>query len=145
MRIMENNTGIDLRAFMLFAFVLISLLGSSLDGSAQSTSPWIAPKEADKLKNPFAGNEDAIKSGKKVYMQLCVICHGDKGKGDGMAGVALNPKPSDFTSDKVQAQSDGAIFWKMSNGRAPMAAYKELIPENERWQLVAYIRTLKSK
>ena len=142
---MNVTMGIKIKTLFQILLVSTSLMIISYDGTAQSTGPWIAPKEANNLKNPYAGNSEAIKAGKKIYIQLCVICHGDKGKGDGMAGVALNPKPSNFSSEKVQAQSDGAIFWKMSNGRAPMAAYKELIPEKERWQLVAYIRTLKSK
>lgn len=107
------------------------------------TTPWIAPASADAINNPFAQNEDATRKGKKLYNQLCSICHGDKGKGDGMAGAALTPKPGNFTSNKVQSQSDGAIFWKMTNGRTPMAAYKDLISEEERWQLVNYIRTFK--
>jgi len=114
----------------------------SIVAKAQTT-PWVAPTSANELKNPFANNEDATKKGKKLFNQLCSICHGDKGKGDGIAGVALTPKPGNFTSDKVQSQSDGAIFWKMTNGRAPMAAYKDLIKEEERWQLVNYIRTFK--
>ena len=107
------------------------------------TTPWVAPASADAIKNPYANNADATKKGKKLYNQLCNICHGDKGKGDGMAGAALTPKPANFTSDKVQSQTDGAIFWKITNGRAPMAAYKDLIKEEERWQLINYIRTLK--
>lgn len=108
------------------------------------TTPWVAPESADAIKNPFANNEDATKKGKKLYNQLCSICHGDKGKGDGVAGVALSPKPGNFTTEKVQSQSDGAIFWKMTNGRAPMPAYKDLIKVEERWQLVNYIRTFKN-
>jgi len=109
----------------------------------QAQIAWVAPSSADDLKNPFANNEDAIKKGKKLYAQNCTICHGAKGKGDGMAGAALKPKPADFTSEAIQAESDGAIFWKMSEGRSPMAAYKGVLSEEQRWQLVAYIRTLK--
>lgn len=122
--------------------LLVSIVFISAYTQAQTT-PWVAPASADAIKNPFANNEDATKKGKKLYNQLCSICHGDKGKGDGVAGVALTPKPGNFTTDKVQSQSDGALFWKMTNGRAPMAAYKDLIKEEERWQLVNYIRTLK--
>ncbi len=110
---------------------------------AQSKGPWVAPESANTIKNPFAGNADATKKGKKLYNQLCNICHGDQGKGDGMAGAALTPKPADLTSDKVQSQSDGAIYWKITNGRPPMASYKDVLKEEERWQLVNYIRTLK--
>ncbi|MEQ9221250.1 MAG: c-type cytochrome [Cyclobacteriaceae bacterium] len=105
--------------------------------------PWKAPAEANKLKNPVAGQENAIKQGKKIYATYCVICHGEKGKGDGAAGVALNPKPGNFTTSTFTTQSDGAIFWKITEGRAPMASYKASLTEEQRWQLVSYIRTLK--
>jgi mono/diheme cytochrome c family protein len=123
--------------FMLFTGIfLMSLL-------AEAQTPWVAPESANAVKNPFANNADAVKKGKKLYTQLCSICHGDKGKGDGMAGAALKPSPANFTSEKIQAESDGALFWKMTEGRAPMAAYKDILKEDERWQLVTYIRTLK--
>ncbi len=126
------------------SLIVIMGLACLAAGAYAQTTPWVAPASADQLKNPFANNAEATKKGKKLYNQLCNICHGDKGKGDGMAGAALTPKPANFTSDKVQSQSDGAIFWKLTEGRAPMASYRDILKEEERWQLVNYIRTLKS-
>ena len=74
---------------------------------------------------------------------MCFVCHGPKGKGDGMAGAGLTPKPTNLTTEEFQSQSDGAIFWKITEGRAPMASYKTSIPEKKRWEIVNYIRTLK--
>ncbi len=108
----------------------------------QSDGDWIAPKSADNIKNPLAGDANAAKAGKKLYNQMCAVCHGSKGKGDGMAGVNLKPRPSNLASNKVQSQTDGAIFWKISEGRAPMASYKKAFTETQRWQLVNYIRQL---
>ena len=83
--------------------------------------------------------------GRKLYASYCASCHGDKGKGDGLAGMTLKPRPANFKKDALQAQSDGAIFWKITEGRAPMAAYKGALTEEQRWQLVNYIRQLGSK
>jgi len=107
------------------------------------TSDWAAPKEADALKNPYPVTEASLQVAKAKFQQLCSICHGEKGRGDGVAGMALKPKPANFTSSKIQSESDGALYWKMTNGRAPMAAYKDILSEKERWQLVNYIRTFK--
>lgn len=104
---------------------------------------WVAPASADKIVNPLKGDANAAASGKKLYKVLCFVCHGPKGKGDGMAGAGLTPKPADLTSDAVQSQTDGAIFWKIAEGRAPMAGYKTSIPEKKRWEIINYIRTLK--
>lgn len=106
-------------------------------------TPWVAPKSADAVKNPLKGNVSATAEGKKLFAQMCAICHGNKGKGDGMAGMSLNPRPTNFTKESVQAQTDGAIYWKITEGRAPMASYKASLKDNQRWQLVNYIRTLK--
>lgn len=104
---------------------------------------WVAPKSSDAIENPFKNNKDVIKKGKALYLKLCTICHGNKGKGDGLASAALNPKPANFTSEKFIKQSDGAVYWKLTEGRAPMASYKETLSDIQRWQLVNYIKSLK--
>ena len=106
---------------------------------------WKAPAWADTLKNPFPNDAKAIQAGQKIYGQLCAICHGNTGKGDGVAGMALNPRPADLTSEKIQRQSDGAIYWKITTGRPPMASYKASLTDEQRWQLVNYIRSLGKK
>ena len=122
---------------------LLAFTSSNLDNSDDQNSTWKAPKEADELKNPLAENGAELIKGKKLYNQMCAVCHGAKGKGDGVAGAALNPKPTNFTMANVQAQTDGALFWKLSEGRTPMASYKNTLKEDQRWQLVNYLRTFK--
>ena len=74
-----------------------------------------------------------------------MTCHGPNGKGDGPAAAALPPpKPADWTSSKLAGESDGELFWKISNGRGPMPSWKHL-PETDRWSVVYYIRSLKAK
>lgn len=109
----------------------------------QQKTPWVAPSSADTIKNPLKGNADATTAGKKLYATYCVVCHGDKGKGDGIAAAGLNPRPADHTSAKVQSQTDGAIFWKLTNGRPPMASYAKTLTVTQRWQVINYMRTLK--
>lgn len=135
---------------IILSGLLILLLGLTFFSSAWSVRPhemsieeeWKAPNEANTIKNPIKGNISETEAGKKLFNQLCVICHGSKGKGDGMAGISLYPRPSNLTTEKVQKQTDGALFWKISEGKAPMATYKNVLKEEQRWQLVNYIRTL---
>lgn len=105
---------------------------------------WVAPAGEKDKKNPLPADAQTIAQGKKVADVNCVSCHGAKGKGDGAAAMALNPKPADWTSAKVQAESDGAIFWKISTGRGAMPAWN-FLPERDRWALVRYIRSLGAK
>lgn len=106
---------------------------------------WLAPPTADTIKNPCKGDVASAEEGRKLYVKNCAVCHGDKGKGDGVASAGLTPKPADHSSEKCQKQSDGILFWKITNGRAPMPGYASILNKNQRWALVNYIRTLKRK
>jgi mono/diheme cytochrome c family protein len=129
-------------AVAAFAAGVVVALGPSAPVLAQGA--WEAPAGEKAKKNPLPADAATVAQGKKVADVNCVSCHGAKGKGDGAAAVALNPKPADWTSKKVQAESDGEIFWKLSTGRGAMPSWK-FLPENDRWALVRYIRSLGGK
>ena len=118
---------------------LVAGAGASLV-SAQDTWKECEDAKFKGMKNPQSGAASAA-AGKKSAETNCVTCHGASGKGDGVAAAALTPKPADWTSAKVKADSDGVLFCKMSNGRGPMPPWKHL-PDKERWDLVNYIRSL---
>jgi len=129
-------------AVAVFATGVVVALGPSDPVLAQGA--WEAPAAEKAKKNPLPANAATVAQGKKMADVNCVSCHGAKGKGDGAAAAALNPKPADWTSKKVQAESDGEIFWKLSTGRGAMPSWK-FLPENDRWALVGYIRSLGGK
>ena len=126
----------------ILAIMTVVLISAFQLQRPQQKGEWVAPKTADLIKNPLKRNINATAEGKKLYMRFCKTCHGTKGKGDGIAGVNLKPRPKDFTLQKVQQQSDGAIFWKITTGRTPMAGYEKILKKEQRWQLVNYIREL---
>jgi mono/diheme cytochrome c family protein len=125
-----------------FAAGAIVVLGPA--ASVQAQGGWEAPAAEKSKKNPLPPGAKTVAQGKKVADVNCVSCHGAKGKGDGAAAAALNPKPADWTSTKVQAETDGEIFWKLSTGRGAMPSWK-FLPEDDRWALVGYIRSLGGK
>jgi len=106
---------------------------------------WVAPASAKKITNPVSVKKrsSSAKKGAKLFNQYCVVCHGKIGKGDGVGGKTLSPKPANLTSGAVQDQIDGEIFWKISNGRNAMIKWDPIISESDRWTLVNYVRTLK--
>ena len=104
---------------------------------------WKAPASAKNLKNPVPAAEGA-RTGQAVYQENCVICHGQSGKGDGEAAAALRPKPAPLASRTVQAQTDGELFWKITEGHEAMPSWKSLA-EQDRWSLVRYLRSLTKK
>ena len=100
---------------------------------------WTAPEADAQKKNPVAVNTASLARGKSRYESTCVACHGATGKGDGPGAAGLPTHPANFA--KGLPESDGALFWKITNGHAPMPTMASL-PANERWCLVNYIRTL---
>lgn len=122
--------------------VLALVAGLALASSAVAQAPWVAPESEKAKKNPLPNDKKVMEQGEKVAKMNCASCHGTKGKGDGAAAAALNPKPADWTSSRVQAETDGELFWKISNGRGPMPPWKHL-PEKDRWAVIRYIRSLK--
>jgi mono/diheme cytochrome c family protein len=125
-----------------FASGLLLIFSLSYFLTLAQSPPWVAPKDADNLKNPLAGNTSVLPDAKALYTANCGPCHGDKGRGDGPAASGLNPKPADHSSVAVQNESDGALFWKLSEGRSPMPGYKKIFSDQQRWELINYIRTL---
>jgi len=125
------QTGIALAALLVSTMLMSPT-------SAWSQSDWKAPADAKTLKNPVQGIGDA----KNLIAMNCAACHGSSGRGDGVAAAALQPKPMDWSSAAVQSDTDGQLFWKITNGRGSMPAWRQL-PETQRWQIVNYIRTLK--
>jgi mono/diheme cytochrome c family protein len=132
-----------LKNFYISLTLIIMLLFLTVSFNKPTQDKWVAPASADKINNPLKGDVNAETSGKRLYKMMCFVCHGPKGKGDGMGGAGLTPKPTNFTSEAFQSQTDGAIFWKIAEGRSPMASYKTSIPEKKRWEIINYLRTLK--
>lgn len=107
---------------------------------------WTVPESTAALKSPFASDPAAaVSKGKELYRDRCNDCHGTKGKGNGSAAADLSRKPTDLTAPAAAEQTDGSIFWKITEGRRPMPGFRGKLSEEERWQLVAYLRTLHRK
>jgi len=106
--------------------------------------PWNVPDAAKNKKNPVANNAEAISAGKALWSTHCKSCHGTKGLGDGSKAAQLKTEPGDFSKASVQGQTDGALFYKTSEGRDDMPAFKKKISDpDDIWSLVHFMRTLK--
>lgn len=108
-----------------------------------------APDEFASLTNPFGDDEEAIEAGQVIFETHCVACHGPEGVGDGPGAEGLDPKPANL-SDHVMMPtlSDGYLFWRVSKGGAidpfnsAMPVWEQALSEDERWQVISYVRTL---
>ncbi len=99
--------------------------------------------------NPLKDNPDAIAAGAQIYTTYCAACHGVEGKGDGPAGTALEPHPANLADAKMMNNmSDTYLFWRISEGgmiepfNSAMPPWKGSLTEEQRWQVIDYLRTL---
>jgi len=80
-----------MKSMRLFLAVLaLVIIGNNkIIAQNNQVSKWMAPKYANDLVNPFKGKEVATAEGKKIFSQMCVLCHGTQGQGNGEAGLSL--------------------------------------------------------
>ncbi len=106
--------------------------------------PWPVPDNYKNMKNPVASNAESLATGKSLWATHCKSCHGTKGLGDGPKAAQLKTESGDFSKASVQAQTDGALFYKTTEGRDDMPSFKKKIADaDDRWALVNYMRTFK--
>jgi cytochrome c553 len=120
-------------------FILILLFGQQIS-KAQTV---IVPPGDNTKASPLVFNTSTAKDGKAIYDMSCLSCHGTPGQGNYLKG--LNPPPADLGTAKIQSQTDGAFFYKISEGNTVMPKFKTTLTETDRWKLVAYIRSFNSK
>jgi len=114
--------------------VTLAVAGQNLEYTPDPK--WQVPTEAADQPNPLANKPEAVGGGRKLFMRHCAECHGADGTGRKQA--------ADLQLPVVQKQTDGALFWKITNGNRPrrMPSFSRL-PELQRWQIVLFLRRLK--
>ena len=96
---------------------------------------------ARQLRNPLPADAATLEEGKQLYVTYCLVCHGPEGRGNGpVASGAM--APADLTTERVQSQSDGALYSTIRHGLGMMPAYYDRLTPRERWLVVHYVRTL---
>jgi mono/diheme cytochrome c family protein len=133
-------------SFLICAAALI-LAACAANASSSSTSNENAtlapvPTEFAGLSNPLG--TDAASAGADVFHTNCEACHGPQGHGDGPAGQALDPKPRNLAQLQATA-GDDFLFWRIHEGKpgTSMVAWKGILTDEQIWQVVSFIRTLK--
>jgi mono/diheme cytochrome c family protein len=134
----------------LLSMILVGVLFLAACGARESSSfstdenATLAPVPAEYagMTNPLgAGAADA---GAEVFRPNCEMCHGPQGHGDGPAGQSLEPKPKNLASIQAAA-GDDFLFWRIHDGKpgTSMVAWKGILTDEQIWQVVSFIRTLK--
>jgi len=120
----------------IYLFLMIVSGATLLAQNAIIDPSWVVPPKAIERQNPMRDKPSAFLGGRKIFEHTCIECHGD----------ATHPRTNnapDLSSPAVQSETDGSLFWRISQGnsRRAMPSFSN-IPETQRWQLVLYIRSI---
>jgi mono/diheme cytochrome c family protein len=137
---MDPQTARKLRR-LLFIALLGMIVVAILLGLTHRT-PWIVPDAAVRRPNPVPPSAQVLEAARPLYKENCARCHGDNGDGHGPDGWKQSVSPSDFTNAaRMNSLTDGALFYQISEGRRPMPQFQTRLPDDQRWQLVLFIRS----
>jgi mono/diheme cytochrome c family protein len=148
----NRNSGFEVKAmtlFMVLALVVFSSpawAGGDKGPCPQPRKTKSAPTNLIKASIPASAS---LEAGKKIFEKsakpmACKMCHGEKGNGAGKLGMALSPKPRNFTcSDTMKNVSAGQMFWIIKNGSkgTGMVAHGKTLNDKQIWDVVKYIDT----
>lgn len=119
---------------VLLSILIIAVFTAKLAGQTA-----VIPAEAKNKTAPFLFTPETVKSGEQIYQTNCKSCHGDPGKGN---YAKLVPIPKDPATAEYQKNTDGDMFYILSNGRGLMPNFSNILNEEQRWQVISFIRSL---
>ena len=93
-------------------------------------------------KNPVPITAELVDRGEERYKVFCMVCHGPVGNGDGMIVRRGYPQPPSYNDDRLRNAPDGHFYDVITNGWGKMNSYGSMVPPEDRWAIVAYIRAL---
>ena len=107
-------------------------------------TPMPGTPEATALKNPEKATDFSLLSGKELFGIYCTPCHGESGKGDGPVAKKFVPTPVDISAaGHGSLHPDGDLFAVVTHGKNGMPPFRSDLTAEERWLVIAYLRTLK--
>jgi mono/diheme cytochrome c family protein len=119
--------------FMFFGLLIFStgILGQE----------WSVPENRKGRLSPFKFTDQTRENGAKAYSVYCASCHGAPGRGN---IINLVPPPPDPATDKFQKNSDGEIFFKITEGRQQMPSFRNVLISDEIWDIISFLRSFNS-
>lgn len=127
------------------AFALFGLFEDTEQKPSQDRPAEVPPEYKGKhLPAGRRSDPKALEAGKAIYEGKanpnvnCAVCHGLEGTPTRMGKGAM-----DLTDPAVAKEPDDEWFWRISEGvpRSKMPSWKKYLTEDQRWQVIAYIRT----
>jgi mono/diheme cytochrome c family protein len=93
--------------------------------------------------NPMALNAELLARGRQRFDIYCAPCHGALGDGNGITKkIGVMPAVASLHDKRIVELADGEIFNTISNGKGLMGAYGPIVPVEDRWAIIGYLRAL---
>jgi mono/diheme cytochrome c family protein len=118
--------------------------GTVARGTLREATPFNTGKSGDDFVTgiPVAVTAELLERGRDEYQVFCSPCHGRTGMGDGMIIQRGFKRPTSYHVDRLRQMPIGYFFDVITNGYGAMADYATQVPIEDRWAIVAYVRTL---
>jgi mono/diheme cytochrome c family protein len=127
--------------------------GMAMRAAPDSTVPREAAALADGVESglrdgaaltsePVPIGPSELAHGQRLFAVYCAVSHGANGEGGSVVGQNIRPAPPPLRTDRVAALSAGELFATVTHGRGRMPAYDWALPPDERWLVVAWLRSL---
>lgn len=139
---MQNRLQFSKRALIVFSIAIGALAILAALSPPLEAHGWKVPDEAARRQNPFAEDPESAKRGQDLYGKYCAVCHGLDGRGGGPMASSIKPRPANLKK-RAGHHSDGDFAWKIANGRKTMPPFKDQLTEDQIWDLVGFIQSLK--
>jgi len=103
--------------------------GKNADGSPVATSP-------------VAADEKVVARGHDRFGIYCQPCHDERGEGKGVLFQRAKVPTANLLEKRFREMKDGEIFDTITNGKGLMPSYKYPLHAQDRWSIIAYVRSL---
>jgi mono/diheme cytochrome c family protein len=108
---------------------------------AYGVGPAEAKRAGAELVNPFAATPENLARGKQVFDNVCFVCHGAKGEGDGPI-IGRFPNPPSLLAPRAKGLPDGQMFHIVTRGQGIMPSHAAQVLEEDRWKVILHVRAL---
>jgi cytochrome c5 len=125
----------------IFEYIILFFLAANFS-FCFSQEEWKVPLESQEKLSSFSFSPTSESLGRTIYENNCKACHGTPGMNNYQP---LSPEPGDPANQKFQKNTDGELYYKISEGRGQMLSFKNTLTPEEIWNVVSYIRSFNKK
>ena len=129
----------------VLALIASSAPPDSVSASARRTVDDLAAAVGVVL-DEIPGRTPLLARGADLYRRECGSCHGETGRGDGLAGRVLTPPPTILTGGAIlNAATPLSFYQRITIGTAgtAMPAFESRLSASDRWAVALYASTLR--